>query len=864
MAQTDRFIIAPQGDGLQTDVKAWLISDTAFSQLNNAYVFRGRVRRRVGSKYLNPSSTSIATQQTSRLRIHIANTNGAGNLPAGTIVPGAYTTAIGFAFSVNSGSLPEQFFTVKTDAAGAQPMLSTGVATGTFDSATGEVIINGAAITAAIYYYPSQPVMGFITYNTGNILDLPVYAFDTQFSYQYTTAGWDILGNVPPSSLASLPPGFTLANVGLWSGTDSQFFWGTTWRGVDNNDNILFVTNFKAFTPVDPADLTKSGWDGIKTWDGTNWTSLVPQYDATASHVILGARIIVPFKGYLVLLDTLEETGAAIGTTTTEYFNRARCCQNGNPFQADAWNQDIPGKGFFIDAPTKERISTAQFLKDHLIVYFEDSTWELVWSGNSVFPFYWQQLNTELGSQSTFSEIPFDQQVLGVGRVGVHACNGTNVARIDQKIPDEVFNIARTNDGPLRVCGIRDYFLEMCYWSWPDTRLQTPGSSDIYPNRILTYNYRNDTWAFNNDSVTAFGYFEQQNYLTWGTASMSWETANFEWVSPVENKFFKQIIAGNQEGYTFLVSSDVLDNASVLQITNLTSAAGVATFTVMNHNLKVNDYVAINNALGVGPVSQNLTNGVLIGTTDILTGDFTATVPTGAMGQQFSIGLTPTSEILTIVGTSGPMTSFNGTSVTHTFDTSTGFLNITAAEPGVGVYYYQNPAKFIAQVDSIVDYNTFQIDTDNFSLGTYKGNGTIERITPFDIYTKQYNFYTKQGKNCFVPKVDYFMTKTTDGECTIDFFTSSQTTQALNIAGGSTGTGCIVGTSVLETSPYALVPYEQLQERVWHPVYFQADGETVQFRFYLTDDQTRDAIISSSQFELHAMVIYAQPISRLQ
>lgn len=742
MAQTDRFIIAPQGDGLQTDMRPWLIADTAYSQLDNAYVFRGRVRRRTGSKYLTPTSATSVTQQGSRLRLRLTGTTDPGTGNYTTTVPGSYSTAIGMAFSVNAGTLPEQFFTVISDAAGAQPMLSTGAATGTFESSTGIVTITGASTSALVYYYPAMPVMGFVQYQTGNISNLPTYAFDQQFAYQYTSTGWDILGPLPPA-----------VGSAQWTGTNNQFFWGTTWRGVDNNANILFVTNFN--TP-----------DGIKYWNGTAWGTLAPEYD-NAHHKILTARIIVPFKGYLVLLDTIEETASA--TSPDEFFNRARCCQNGSPFEANAWNQDVPGKGFFVDAPTKERIITAQFLKDHLIVFFEDSTWELVWSGNTVFPFYWQQINTELGAQSTFSEVPFDKDVLGIGRVGVHACNGTNVARIDEKIPDEVFNISRDNDGPQRVCGVRDYFLEMVYWSIPDVRHQQVLYSVTYPNRLLVYNYRNGTWSFFDDSITAFGYFEQQGYLTWGTASQQWGAASFAWVTPIENKYFKQIIAGNQEGYTFLMTTQAgAVNASALQITNI--AAGV--FTVMNHNLRTGDYIAVNNALGMTPSTRFITQ-------------------------------------VTVTGT-----------------------------------------------------DTFTIS--DAITGTYLGNGTIERITPIDIYTKQYNFYTKQGKNCFVPKVDFYLTKTPDGELTVDFFTSSQTTQPLNISGGATGTNALVGTSILESFPYTLVPYEQLQAQVWHPVYFQAEGENVQLRFHLSDAQIKAPLIADSDFELHAMIFYAQPVARLQ
>lgn len=50
MAQNDRFLIAPYDEGLRQDVKPWLIPDTAFESLRNAYVFRGRVRKRFGSE----------------------------------------------------------------------------------------------------------------------------------------------------------------------------------------------------------------------------------------------------------------------------------------------------------------------------------------------------------------------------------------------------------------------------------------------------------------------------------------------------------------------------------------------------------------------------------------------------------------------------------------------------------------------------------------------------------------------------------------------------------------------------------------------------------------------------------------------
>ena len=48
---------------------------------------------------------------------------------------------------------------------------------------------------------------------------------------------------------------------------------------------------------------------------------------------------------------------------------------SGLTFNAQAWRQDVPGRGGFIDAPTEERIISAGFVRDMLIVLFEFSTW---------------------------------------------------------------------------------------------------------------------------------------------------------------------------------------------------------------------------------------------------------------------------------------------------------------------------------------------------------------------------------------------------------------------------------------------------------------------------------------------------------
>ena len=74
----DRFLVAPFNSGLQTDVKPWLIPEDAFSSLENAYIFRGRIVKRFGSTLTSDNSSAAisAIQQLSgRLRMIVGTTD---------------------------------------------------------------------------------------------------------------------------------------------------------------------------------------------------------------------------------------------------------------------------------------------------------------------------------------------------------------------------------------------------------------------------------------------------------------------------------------------------------------------------------------------------------------------------------------------------------------------------------------------------------------------------------------------------------------------------------------------------------------------------------------------------------------------
>lgn len=753
----DRFLIAPLNTGLQTDLRPWLIPDDAFQTLTNMYIFRGRLRKRFGSELMvgNTVPATGTAQLYSRARLSVGTTNASGNL-SGT-VPGASSvySQIGQMFSIGNA-----IYTVNETGI-AMPMLQTiSTTTATFDTTSGAFVFAGAPASTTVYYYPAQPIMGIGQYLQGSFLSEPTYVFDTQFAYTWTGNGWAQLG------------------AGSWTittGSNFQFFWTTTWRGPQTTSNIplFFITNFNA-----P--------DKMQVWNGTTWTIFNPQYDGTSGDNIITCRIILPFKGRLLLLNTVE----SLSGTNTNFVNRCRFSAVGDPTATNAFRDDIPGNGGFVDASTYEQIVSAQILKDRLIVFFEASTWELVYTNNQIVPFVWQKINTELGSESTFSTIPFDKVALTVGNVGIHACNGANVERIDEKIPDEVFDIHNEQDGPFRVYGIRDFETEMAYWTFPESTQQRDESNDeiVFPNRILVYNYRTGAWAFNSDCITAFGYFLEQDLpdgLTWQLATNQWQEYDETWQSGYLEAQTVRIIAGNQQGFLFLIDPDNERNSPAMQITNMIYNASVSsvTLTVINHNLADTD------------ISQ-------------------------------------------------------GTPYYIAIENCSGFTNL-------------NGQIFAATM--VADTNTFSIvlPAPITPTGAYTGGGTIAIVSNVNIWSKQWNPYIDQGMNFYLAKIDFGVQRTEDGAVTVDYYPSSST---LSMLTEGTSTNTIMGTGVLETSPYdpTIYPFEQVQDRLWHSVYFQTTGNSVQIRIYMSDSQMRDPDTTWNPFTIEGLVLYTQPEGRLQ
>lgn len=662
---TQTVLIANTRTGIQRDVTNFLIPRDAYVDLNNAYPFRGRTRRRNGVEFIDRLVTLVQNES-------VGSATGAsfsGTLANIPIAPLRLNITVGGVTFVDNGN-GILVGTPNTN-------------TGTINYATGAITLSFSpalggptAVLATYSFFDELPVMGLRTREVLTINEEQSIAFDTRKSNLFSNA----LGAFRDIT-------FYRVNGAAfsWSGDDTDFFWTTNYQGAffatnnvigrnflaitnittganavitytggdvfQNGDQVTFVLttftgtdlnglsgtvtahaagtittniNTTGYTYVSGGFLqsltrTLSG-DGIKWFDSGSgiegWANFQPPVNAT--QMLLGALVVVPYKGYfLAFSPTLGDT-----VSGNDQFFQNQVRWSGQDFvfynsllptsypaayKVNTWRADVPGNGGFLNAPTQEQFITCEFIKDTLICYFERSTFQLRFTGDPTNPFEFQKINTELGVESTFSIVPFDNGALGIGNVGVITCDSVNVIRVDEKIPDEVFQIHNGNDGPKRVYGIRDFKTQVVYWTFPDS-----DPNPTFPTNVLVYNYIDQSWGLFDDSVTCFGYFQPFADVTWADLTrVTWLDANFTWESGGIQSGVPTVIAGNQQGFVFKYNqgaaetdSGKVQNDPTLFITNI-SQASPAVVTSPNHNLMTGTFIKITNVQGMTEINSN-------------------------------------------------------------------------------------------------------------------------------------------------------------------------------------------------------------------------------------------------------------------
>jgi hypothetical protein len=571
--------IAGTETGLVQNRENFLLPDDAYPVLQNAYVWRERILRKKGYQLLG------------RLRRQIGTTDITGGAVI-LITPLPIQTGIA-EFTVGTNLFNDPGTTANPL---DQTLNSTGPGTATLNRVTGTLTIIGSNPSTAIFYYPGLPVMGIRIRELNSSANDQTIFFDQDYAYIF---------NSGTNAFEEFIPGTTWNAAALdVSGTD--FFWSTNYWVSGTANSPFGTTNIKLFWETNGSGHSGATADPPRITDGTTWIDFFPstwsQIDATT--YLTNWLCNLPFRGRMVVFNTWEGTDPLTATGSLNYRQRIRWSTIGNPFiaytagppAAGSWRDDIRGQGGFLDIPTSEDIVSVGFVRDNLIIYCERSTWQLRYTGRSIAPFQIEKVNSELGTESTFSAVQFDTSLVGIGDKGIVECDSYKSERIDIKIPDFVFDILSVNNGDARIQGIRDFVNRLAYWTVPLSGFYdglVPPESQIFPNIRLVYNYENDSWALFDDSLTALGNYQAQSNRTWLSTPDPWIDCFFTWI---DQPFGVPIIlGGNQQGFVEVLNQNTVNDISLF-ITNITGGSPILV-TSPNHNLVTNQTTSVKGSI---------------------------------------------------------------------------------------------------------------------------------------------------------------------------------------------------------------------------------------------------------------------------
>jgi len=829
MPQYSPTTIAYQETGLVRDKQAFVTPNDAYVDLENAYLWRGILKRRLAPEFLGRLRRCLTSQA-------LGNTDGAGEFSGNIftilslesnaeIEPSSITVTV-------AGGAPETF----TEPSPVDGTLVGDIAgTGTIDYYSGDITLSGTniaqAITIDFCYYPSEPCMGIEQRELNAINAEDAIFFDTRYAYIFSSGSFQELNSTTPTS---------------WNGTDIDFFWSLNYWFDANKNKLFWVTNGYS-------NGTVATSDPIRYYNGTTWnaTPFLPALDTNITPAVLvTAKIIVAYRGRLVALNTYEAANSTGATATTHYPNRARFSQNGDPtligntFATGAWLEDVQGKGGYVDAPTNENIISAGFIRDTLIVGFERSTWKLRYTGNEILPFVWERINIELGIESRFSMVRFDDGLLAVGDKGITSCDGNNVKRIDSDIRDEVFKIHNGNNGPRRVQGIRNFFEQVVYWTFPGA-----AENPTYPNRILLYNYDNGTWAFFNDHFTALGNYQKTTDLRWSDLSgISWQEFKRAWNSGRTQSQYPLIAGGNQQGYISILNSYTADQKS-LSITAIANGTP-PTITCPNHNLENGEIIEINGIIGTASVLNGYRFSIINKTTN-----------TFQLQQKPRTAITSITKGTVTTVTSAGNTLNVGDRVQFSAVTgATDFNNRTATVLTAGNTFTcdLDSSGFTGTPAGGEAENLDAIFVDTVLAGaTYIAKGEITRITGFKIVSKKFNMLN-QGRKSQLGYLDFLVDKTSNGQVDVPVYADYNNENRINPKGQDSFFNWGISTTIL-TEDASM----QNENKVWHRFYCPLEAQFFQYQIDLDEAQLISKQIHDSDFQLNAIIIWHEKGGRL-
>jgi len=255
----------------------------------------------------------------------------------------------------------------------------------------------------------------------------------------------------------------------------------------------------------------------------------------------------------------------------------------------------VSNKGGFVDLPAGTIIRNAEILDGRLIVFGLDAIYELVPTGNYREPFQIALVDDTHGNRST-EVVEVNNMLMFANNFGFYFYDGRNVNKMSIALDDD-YDTYEYRFGTI----YKDSADEFIYV------LMSTTLNNIYGNRLLAYNFRNNTFSLILDLYTALGtiYNRPSGSLI---------------VQP-------KVLLGNHRGYTFLFNSNAYKNNASQSIISMTRFdANNVDLKVYNHQLTTSNRIRVENSLLVNFNGSYKIQSVVDGDTVRITDNGTLTV----------------------------------------------------------------------------------------------------------------------------------------------------------------------------------------------------------------------------------------------
>lgn len=913
---SQQIIVGNIGKGLTTNPLSFNIDNDAFPVLQNAYQWRGRIKRKRGTsilgrlqRFFNSSSTSYSSTSTI-----IFDGSGNANLLTGfslqtngNIVPGSVNIVASGGPTTYKDPTKDGYLT-PTGTSGPN----------TINYATGAILIPtqaGNTATATFLYNPDLPVMGLEDLVLSANQFPGTLAFDTVYSYNInTTAPYSIYDvsfyKNPTTATYSGYVHKTTVTPTTWNGQDYQQFWSVNYEGafwVTNGINVPFsVTNIgMQYKPIVAVTVTSGGPPAIVNLQITGHGLVVGDF-LFINEVVTTTGINFQ-TGYVTVVVnannvTVEFPNATIATNGTGGI--AQYLTNRSDVTKDCirWYDGDPTNGN----------STTPTLNGNLgWVNFSPPLSNLAFSIDDEVPLQYYLVGARM-------IVPYKDRLLFIGPVIQTSSAGSQIYLQDTVIYSQngtpyytasftgsltsaatVFNPILVPSGETATAN-----------AWFEDVTGLGGSiSAGYAQPIVTASFNEDVlilgftnkqtrFLYSGDDIIPFNFFTINSEL--GSASTFSAITLDRGAITIGNRGIILTAQVGAQRVDLQIPDQVfqfnLTNNGVQRVTAqrdfisewiyFTYPSNMVTYNFPNQTLQYNyrdETWAIFNECYTTYGQFQKTTGYTWATIGNIfpswaswtdpwnAGSSTLLQPQVIAGNQqgfvvFRDDGTNESNSLFITGFSGStVTSPNHCLNNGDYIVISGALGTIGAEVNGNIYSVNTATT-----------NTFVLNP-GIGSGTYFGGGLIKRMYIPKIMTKQFPVAWAMARKTRLGPQQYLLSRTPNGQIELQIFLSQNEDQPYNfgpvLPADNSLNHSLIYTDILYTCPEStnlglspaninlnLITGGQ-QDQIWHRMNTSLLGDTIQIGFTMNDAQMRDVTFSNqfSEIELHTFILSVSP-----